>query len=43
VRLTDGGTLYPDYGNSQSDLYDSGADIDAVEALNSVDAPGLTP
>jgi len=43
VRLTDGGTRYPDYGNSQSDLYDSGADIDAVEALHSTDATGLAP
>lgn len=43
VRLTDGGTLHGDYGNTQSDLYRSGADIDAVEALHSVAAPGLSP
>lgn len=40
IRLTDGGTLYPDYGNTQSDLYASGADIDAVQALHSVAMPG---
>jgi hypothetical protein len=43
VRLTDGGTLWPDYGNTQTDLWDSGADIDAVQALHAVDAPGLVP
>ncbi len=41
VRLSDGGTRWEDYGNTQSDLYDSGADIDAVQALHSVPAPGL--
>ncbi len=43
VRLTDGGTAYPDYGNTQSDLFASGADIDAVEAVYSAPAPGLVP
>ena len=43
VRLTDGGTLWEDYVNTQSDLYDSGADIDAVQALHSEPAPGLAP
>jgi hypothetical protein len=43
VRLTDAGTVYADYGNTQSDLWASGADIDAVEALHSVAAPGLVP
>lgn len=43
VRLADGGTLFPDYGNDQSDLADSGADIDAVQALHASDAPGLSP
>lgn len=42
VRLTDGGLSHEDYGNTQSDLYRSGADIDAVEALHSVAAPGLS-
>jgi hypothetical protein len=44
VRIADGGTLWPDYGNTQTDLWDSGADIDAVQALHSVAAPaGLSP
>jgi hypothetical protein len=43
VRLTDGGTLYPDYSNTQTDLYEGGAAIDAVQAISSVAAPGLTP
>ena len=43
MRLTDGGMLYPDYGNTQTDLYDSGADIDAVLALHAQDAPGPSP
>ena len=43
VRLVDGGTLYPDYGNTQSDLWSTGADIDAVEVLHAVEAPGLSP
>jgi hypothetical protein len=43
VRLTDGGTLWPDYGNTQTDTWASGADIDAVQALHSVAAPGQTP
>lgn len=43
VRLTDGGTRWEDYGNTQSDLYESGADIDAVRALHSVAVPGLAP
>jgi hypothetical protein len=43
VRLTDGGMLYPDYGNTQTDLFASGADIDAVQALNYAAAPGLAP
>ncbi|MBI3992500.1 MAG: hypothetical protein HY342_04440 [Candidatus Lambdaproteobacteria bacterium] len=34
VRITDGGTRWVDYGNTQSDLFASGADIDAVEALH---------
>ena len=41
LRLTDGGTLYPDYGNTQSDLWASGADIDAVQVLHSAAATGL--
>jgi hypothetical protein len=43
VRLTDAGTRYADYGNTQSDLWASGADIDAVEALHSVANPALVP
>jgi hypothetical protein len=43
VRLTDGGTLWADYGNTQTDTWNSGADIDAVQALHSVAAPGQTP
>ena len=43
VRISDGGTRWPDYGNTQTDLFASGADIDAVEALHSVAAPGLAP
>ena len=43
VRITDGGTRWPDYGNTQTDLHRSGADIDAVGALHSVAAPGLNP
>ncbi len=43
IRITDGGTKWPDYGNTQTDLWDSGADIDAVQALHSVAAPGLSP
>ncbi len=44
VRITDGGTQIADYGNTQTDTWDSGADIDAVEALYSVSAPaGLAP
>ncbi|MCH7663620.1 MAG: hypothetical protein IH859_07100 [Chloroflexi bacterium] len=43
VRISDGGTRWPDYGNTQTDLHRSGADIDAVGALHSVAAPGLTP
>jgi hypothetical protein len=43
LRLTDGGTLHPDYGNTQSDLFQSGADPDAVRALHAVAAPGLVP
>lgn len=39
VRITDGGTLWPDYGNTQTDVWDSGADIDAVQALHHVAAP----
>jgi hypothetical protein len=46
VRLTDGGTLttpydLDDYGNTQTDLHSSGADIDAVAPLHFVEAPGL--
>jgi hypothetical protein len=43
VRIADGGTLWPDYGNTQTDAWASGADIDAVQALHSVAAPALTP
>jgi hypothetical protein len=43
VRLTDAGTRYADYGNTQSDLWASGADIDAVEGLHSVAAPDQVP
>ncbi len=43
VRLTDGGTRYPDFGNTQSDTYASGADIDAVEALHPEAAAGPLP
>ena len=43
VRLTDAGTRYADYGNTQSDLWASGADIDAVEALHSAAAPAQVP
>jgi hypothetical protein len=43
VRLTDGGTRWADYGNTQSDLYRSGADIDAVQALHWVWVTGLVP
>ena len=43
VRISDGGTRWPDYGNTQTDLHRSGADIDAVGALHSVAAPGLAP
>ena len=39
VRLRDGGTLYEDFGNSQTDLYFSGADIDSVEARYPVALP----
>ena len=37
VRLTDGGTLYGDLGNINTDLHYSGADLDAVEVLNWVE------
>lgn len=43
VRITDGGTRYADFGNTQTDLFFSGADIDAVEALHPSDAAGLQP
>lgn len=43
LRITDGGTVWADYGNTQSDLYASGADIDSVEALHSVAAPDQSP
>lgn len=43
LRLTDGGTRIPDYGNTQTDLTASGADIDAVQALHASAAPGLEP
>lgn len=43
LRLTDGGTRYPDFGNTQTDLTTSGADIDAVQALHAAAAPGLEP
>lgn len=43
VKLTDGGTLFPDFGNTQTDQWNSGADIDALEALHPVAAPGLAP
>ncbi|MDH4247546.1 MAG: hypothetical protein OEW39_07000 [Deltaproteobacteria bacterium] len=42
VRLTDGGTQWADDGNLQTDLYSSGADIDAVKVLSPVPATGLT-
>lgn len=43
LRLTDGGTLYPDYGDTQTDLTEAGAAVDAVEALYSAANPGLNP
>jgi hypothetical protein len=43
VRIVDGGTRHADFGNTQTDLHDSGADIDAVEALHAQPAPGLQP
>ncbi|MBI4081406.1 MAG: hypothetical protein HY423_02220 [Candidatus Lambdaproteobacteria bacterium] len=43
VRLTDGGTRWADYGNTQSDANFSGADIDAVEALYTVPAAATVP
>jgi hypothetical protein len=43
VRLTDGGTAHMDYGNTQSDMYASGADIDAVTVIHPAAAPGLSP
>jgi hypothetical protein len=42
VRLTDGGTMYPDYGDTQTDLYEGGAAIDALQAIHSV-AVTLSP
>ena len=38
VRLTDGGTRYQDYGNTQTDAWSSGADINAVEVIHPVEA-----
>jgi hypothetical protein len=43
IRLRDGGTRYPDYGNTQSDLYLSGADLNAVRAEHFELFPGLSP
>ena len=43
IRVTDGGLAIPDYGNTQTDLYRSGADIDAVGAFHFIAAPGLLP
>lgn len=43
LRLSDGGTQWDDYGNTQSDLFASGADIDAVQALNYETDSSLTP
>ena len=43
VRITDGGTRYPDYGNTQSDEYLSGSDIDAVVVKHGVEVGGITP
>ena len=43
VRLTDGGTRYPDYGNTQSDLYSSGADINSLQATHFETVPGIQP
>jgi hypothetical protein len=39
VRITDGGTVWPDYGNTQTDVWASGTDIDSVQALHHVAAP----
>ena len=35
IRLTDGGSIYADYGNTQTDQHASGADINAVEVFHS--------
>ena len=39
LELQDGGTRWPDYGNTQTDQYAGGAAIDAAEALHSAPAP----
>ena len=41
VRISDGGTRYQDYGNTQSDLTSSGSDLNAVEAFNFETVKGL--
>ena len=48
LRIVDGGTLVPDYDSdgelsTSSTQNGSGADIDAVEGLNTLSAAGLSP
>ena len=42
IRIGDGGMAFADYGNSQSDLYNSGADINAIEAIHFETVAGLS-
>ena len=42
IRIVDGGTAFDDYGTTQSDLYNSGADINAVQAIHFETVLGLS-
>ena len=42
IRITDGGMAFGDYGNTQSDFFKSGADIDAVQAIHFETVVGLS-
>ena len=42
IRIRDGGMALADYGNTQSDLYNSGADINAIQAIHFETVTGLS-
>jgi hypothetical protein len=43
IRITDGGSAIPDYGNAQTDPLNLGGAVDAVRLLSPHPRPGLTP